>query len=259
MNKNELVEQIAARVAQKLAALGEPIEGDLAGVIRSVVGGAKPGLLVLTQEHGDRCHSVLENARLNEAYDVSCALLDDYQTDLNQVETVVLFNLTIDAMSKIASGNTDTPYTKTVAKALLLGKKIIVPREEIELYDYPVAGLGSYQCMLQAKLTKMIAWGVTVCPLDQIEDVILKGQQCAAASAGNTCTAAAAPAQPQYTAASEAEPKKEMSFSKRVITERDIIEANRENVKVIRVTSRNILTALAKDAASARNITIIKE
>ena len=58
---------------------------------------------------------------------------------------------------------------------------------------------------------------------------------------------------------SEPEPEKEITFSKKVITERDIIEANRDGVKVIRITERNILTALAKDAASARNIRLVRE
>ena len=57
----------------------------------------------------------------------------------------------------------------------------------------------------------------------------------------------------------EPESEKEITFSKKVISERDIIEANREGVKVIRVTSRNILTALAKDAAVTRNIRLIRE
>ena len=57
----------------------------------------------------------------------------------------------------------------------------------------------------------------------------------------------------------EPEPEKEITFSKKVITERDIIEANRDGVKVIRITERNILTALAKDAASARNIRLVRE
>ena len=52
---------------------------------------------------------------------------------------------------------------------------------------------------------------------------------------------------------------KEIVFSKKVITERDIIEANRDGVKIIRLSERNILTALAKDAASARNIQLIRE
>ena len=57
----------------------------------------------------------------------------------------------------------------------------------------------------------------------------------------------------------EAPAVKEITFSKRVITERDIIEANRDNVKVIHITERNILTALARDAASARNIRLVRE
>lgn len=258
MEKTELIEKIAARVAEKLAQLGEPIEGDVTAVIAAALGGSKPGLLVLAPEHGDNCHPVLESPRLNAAYDVSCALLNDNQVDLEKIDTVVLFGLTLEAMSKIASGIVDTPYTKLAAQALLAGKTVVVPKEEIELNQYPVGGLGSYQCMLQAKLTKLVAWGVKVCPLNQLEDVIL-GAQPKAETASCGTAQAAAPAAPVCTEAQPEGPEKEIVFSKRVITERDIIEANRENVKVVRVTQRNILTALAKDAASARNIRLIRE
>ena len=68
-----------------------------------------------------------------------------------------------------------------------------------------------------------------------------------------------APEAPEAAPAPAEEPEKEITFSKKVITERDIIEANRDGVKVIRITERNILTALAKDAASARNIRLVRE
>lgn len=226
----------------------------------------RPGLLILTKDHRCDCHTLLESSRIQESYRTCCALAKEYQIELDEIDTVVLFQLTTEDMCKIASGITDTPYTKLAAKALLSGKKLYVPREEVELYQYPVGGLGSYQCMLQAQLTKMISWGLKICPMEELEDVILGSAMPAETEqSGGSLNESQEEADSTFDDAKEAtlseeqEEEKEITFSKRVITERDIIEAKRENVKVIRITERNILTALAKDAASARNIRLIRE
>ncbi|MDD6325709.1 MAG: hypothetical protein PUA72_09060 [Lachnospiraceae bacterium] len=272
MERNEMVEQILSRVMEKLAAAGETVtEAELMQTLSSAAA-PLPGLLVLTQEHGTDCHKLLESPRIKEKYRTGCALLNEGETTLDGIEAVVLFNLTTEAMCKLASGITDTPYTKLAAQALLMGKKLYVPREEVELYKYPVGGLGSYQCMLQAQLTKLVSFGLKICPLDQLEDCILGEASCEAApelpkeeaSCGTSeaCSkseAAEEPAPAVTVSEKEPESEKEITFSKKVISERDIIEANREGVKVIRVTSRNILTALAKDAAVTRNIRLIRE
>ena len=134
-----MVIQILSRVMEKLAQAGETVTGadDLQNIVQSIVAGTKeplPGLLVLTQEHGEKCHELLENPKIREKYNTSCALLQENQVSMDGIEAVVLFNLTTDAMCKLASGITDTPYTKLAAQALLMGKKLYVPREEVELY-----------------------------------------------------------------------------------------------------------------------------
>lgn len=267
MEKNEMIEQIVARVAEKLAQAGETVSG-----IKEVSDPSLPGLLILTQDHGTECHKLLESERIRKQYNTCCALLQEDQVDLDGIDTVVLFNLTIDAMCKIVSGIVDTPYTKIVAKALLLGKKLYVPKEEVELYSYPVSSLGSYQCMLQAKLTKLVYWGLKICPLNQIEDCILgKTSVCMEEDnlnqADNTekekmkdcCDVSDEKSEGIEHKTEPVREEKEITISRRVITERDIIEANRDNVKVIHLTERNIVTALARDAASARNIRLVRE
>ena len=275
-----MITQILSRVMEKLAQAGETVTGAeaLQNIVQSIVTDTQeqlPGLLVLTQEHGEVCHELLENPKIKEKYRTSCALLAENQVDLEDIETVVLFNLTTEAMCKIASGITDTPYTRLAAQALLMGKKLYVPREEVELYRYPTGGLGSYQCMMQAKLTKLVSFGLKICPMAELEDALLgkEAEETPAAPAcegdGGSCAPtpaeeAAAPCEesceePQAEPEPVKEALKEIVFSKKVITERDIIEANRDGVKIIRLSERNILTALAKDAASARNIQLIRE
>ena len=128
MERNEMVEQILSRVMEKLAAAGETVtETELMQSLASAAA-PLPGLLVLTQEHGTDCHKLLESPRIKEKYRTGCALLNEGETTLDGIEAVVLFNLTTEAMCKLASGITDTSYTKRAAQALLMGKKLYVPR-----------------------------------------------------------------------------------------------------------------------------------
>lgn len=264
MDKQKTIVQIAVRVAQKLAEAGEKVTVEQVmqamGLMEEPT--ALPGLMVLTKEHGCVCHELYENSKITEKYQICCALEQNYQMELDNVDVVVLYQLSIEDMCKIVAGITDTPYTKMVAKALLAGKTIYVPREEVELYQYPIGGLGSYQCMLQAKLTKLISFGLKICSKDKLESCIL-GENATAEAAGQSCSSCEDQEETEEiceeACEAEAPEEKEMTFNKRVITERDIIEANREKVKVIRITSKNILTPLAKDAATKRNIRLIKE
>lgn len=252
MDKSETMRQVAICVAQKLSESGEKVTVDQVlqamGIQEET---ALPGLMILTKEHGYTCHKLYESSMIRTKYQISCALEQEYQVEWDGIEVLVLFQLTIEDMCKIASGMTDTPYTKLVAKALLTGKKIYVPREEVELYQYPAGGLGSYQCMLQAKLTNLVSFGLKICPMDQLEKIILGGAILEQSNEAAECAC--------ENVDEEKVPEEVRTFEKRVITERDIIEANCDKVKVIRITKKNILTPLAKDTASKRNIRLICE
>ena len=71
MDFNALVDEIVARVAAKMEAAGD--EACPCGE----AGDGKPGLLILTQEHGSVCHSMLESPRLLEYYRTDCALMKE--------------------------------------------------------------------------------------------------------------------------------------------------------------------------------------
>ena len=111
-----LIEQVVARVVQKVNESKGASAGECA-VCSTDTGAGNPGLLILTQEHGEHCHQLLESARLRERYATCCALTADYQCDLSGVDTVILYEFTIDAMSKIASGICDTPYSRRIPMA----------------------------------------------------------------------------------------------------------------------------------------------
>ena len=107
--EQSLIDQVVARVIQKVK---EAQSSETSCPQCACNDSGKPGLLILTQEHGEHCHQMLESAKLGEHYATKCALLAEYECSLEGVEAVILYELTNDALSKLASGVCDTPPRK---------------------------------------------------------------------------------------------------------------------------------------------------
>ena len=110
----------------------------------------RPALLILAEDHGMRCHPVLESKKLAECYRVECALLKEEDCDVASYEGVIAFTLTNEALGKIANGIFDTDYTRRFGTALLLGKRIFIAEEEVELYRYKDTAERSDHCSLRS-------------------------------------------------------------------------------------------------------------
>ena len=159
MDHNAIVDEILRRVAEKIS----EAEGGSADCGECSDCGDKPGLLILTQDHGTACHAMLESEALKAHYSTDCALMHHYEVDLNNFEAVILFNLTCDALCKLASGTCDSAYTRLASQAILSGKKVYIPTEEVELYQYKETAPAAYYHMMQQKLDLLVASGVVVC------------------------------------------------------------------------------------------------
>lgn len=251
MDHKELVELILARVLEKLAQNGACQEG-CAACGGPAADDGRPGLLILTQEHGETCHSVLEDPRLTAHYRTQCALLQDYQVDLDGIEAVVIYEFTNEVLCKLASGICDTPFTKLAQQALLAGKRVFVPTEELEAMRATSCKLPAPYCaMLQEKLALLTACGLTICSQQNLAGAILDGACPACACAAPAAEPAPAPEQPCC-------PAKELCLDKRVLTERDVIAAEKDEVTCIRIGEKTILTALAADYAKSKGIRLIR-
>lgn len=253
MDHNAIVEEILRRVAQKIS----ETEGSCAQCADC---GGKPGLLILTQDHGTDCHATLESEALKARYHTDCALMSHYEVDLDAYEAVVLFNLSCDAMAALASGACDTAYTRLASKAILSGKKVYVPTEEVELYQYRETAPAAYYNMMQQKLDLLVASGVVICARAGLEQVILGNASPVPAAAAPVCAAAPAAPAPAVTApAAACCEAKAVRIEKRVLTEKDLIEANMVGVTEVHIGEKTIVTALAKDAAKDRGMTIVRD
>lgn len=243
MDFNALVDVIVAKVAEKLA------EAESMSAPQSVVfQQQKPKLLILTNEHGDICHDTLEHGKLLEYYQTECALLKNYECNVNDYEAIIIFGLDNKSLAKLSSGSADTAFTELAQKAILCGKKIFIIKETVELYKYNKTAPEAYYQMMLEKLEFLVKCGIVICEYSALTDMILSGDN-------TTKTEQIEPEQPEQVK----QPEKEVLISKRVVTERDISEAAKRDVCCVRVGKRAILTELAKEYLQARHITLVRD
>lgn len=248
MDHSQLVELVLARVVEKLAQRSACQKDCVTCAAPAVCG--KPGLLVLTQEHGEDCHSVLEDGRLQANYQTECALLQDYQVDLDGFETVVIYQFTNEVLCKLANGICDTPFTKLALSALLSGKRVFVPAEQVEAMSAASCGLPAPYCtMLREKLAMLTGCGLKICSREELVGAILNDES-------RCCVQPAAPA---AAPAAPAAVSRELCLNKRVITERDVIAASTEKVTCIHIGEKSILTALAAEYAKSKGIRLVRD
>lgn len=230
MDFNTLVEEIVARVARCVE------EAEACDIT------AKPKLLVLTKQHGTCCHELLESAALREHYTTECALLKEYDCDIDSYEAVVIYNMDNEALFKIAGGICDSPFTTLAVEAILTGKKVFVVSNEVALFDYKHTAPQAYYAMMLQKVELLEASGVVLCCYDDLESAIL-----------------GAPCAPKAVCTQAAQCEKVVDICKKVILEKDVTAAHADKATTIRIGAKSILTDLAKDYAHERNIKVIRE
>lgn len=245
MDHSKLIDEIVSRVAVKLAqATGETFPGEGCGGCGDA---DKPRLLILTQQHGTDCHALLDSQSLRAHYRVDCALLSEGQVDMADYAVVVLYQLTNEALGKLACGGCDTPYTKLASQAILMGKRIYVPTEEVELYRYASTAPAAYYAMMREKLDLLASSGAVICAQGSLERAILAGGTDHPPAA---CSAVSA--RPDQT-------EKELRLAKRVLTEKDVSAALAEHITCIRLPAKCIITALAQEYAKDHRVRLVRD
>ncbi len=246
-----LVDELANRV---LAALAEQEAAQKPAEACSTTGfctadapeSQKPILIGLTQDSAlPPCRfTLLESVRVKEKYRIKCAQKCGYDVDVASCEAVVLHDLTNESLAKIASGICDTPYTKIVSQALLLGKPVYLMQDQIELYDYRKTAAKPYYKMFRAQLGLLEESGLMITCPDKIEDILVNGVSC-----GTTCSA-----EPAQTAAGTT-----VKLENHLISERSVADACQAGASRIVVGAKAIVTDLAKEYAHNRNVELVRE
>jgi ethanolamine utilization protein len=233
MDYNLLVDEILKRVSEKLAGL--QVEESSTN---------KKQILLLTEEHGTKCHELLENKTFHTCYHMECALMKDYDCDLKDYDTVILYQLSNVSLGKLAEGICDTAFTSLASKAILMGKKIIIPTDGIELYQYEQSAPKVYFAMMNEKLMRLKDSGVILCEEKEIETILM----------GNCSDEECIKKETEVT-----KEQKSIQITKRVITESDLKKLSADGINCIHINSNAILTDLAKEYVHNRRIEIVRE
>lgn len=237
MDIDALVNEICKRVQEKIseAETVNPEKNDR----------EKPCLLVLNTVRDSKCRAVVESPPLSECYEIKYALSQDYDCDLSSYEAVIAFDMSNELLGKIAHGIFDSGYTRLFGEALLSGRKVFLPEEEVELYSYRETAPALYYRKLSENLKLLQDSGVEVIPCSRLLPLILTGPS------------------PAFTKDSpEAVPdtasldRRERVLRKHVITEKDIRSAYEDKAETIVAGTRAILTDLAKEYAEKHRIVV---
>ena len=250
MDKEALIAEICKRVQEKIDAMGLQDDATSSAVEEDKSG--LPGLLILNSDHDEACHEAYECPKLNAKYRVECALLKEYKVDVEDYETVIAYNLTNEVLGKLAQGIFDDDYTRLFGKALLTGKMIYVPKEEVELFQYKGKSPAVYYEKLQQNLKLLIDSGVAIVAKDYMEKCLLGEESCKAEA--QQC---AEPAQVSEATQAPVASDREVTIAKKLISEGDIKKLR--NIDHVTIDNKALLTDLAKELASKSKITILRD
>ena len=236
-NQNaELIKKIYEMVRQAIEKLGGNADGGQAAGPACCPAGGKAARkpLILTGGHGTTCHGVLE--RIGG----ECALMGAYDgADLDGACCVVLYDLTLENMSKLACGCADSPYTALAARALLGGMPVYAVREGIELLACGQQQ-GAYYNVLRGNLSKLEKCGVTIVAEADLEKAALGAIEPNAPAGSKGCAAAV------------------FEVQKKILSENDVKQAHANGACEIVIGAKTIITSLASELAIKRSIRITR-
>ena len=103
MELDAMISEICRKVQERVAELEKEEASAEPAAVPSEDN--RPALLILAEDHGMRCHPVLESKKLAECYRVECALLKEEDCDVASYEGVIAFTLTNEALGKDCQRN----------------------------------------------------------------------------------------------------------------------------------------------------------
>lgn len=213
--------------------------------------------LVLTEHHCEECAVEKLDSELCK---VTCALAQNYEVNVDDFDSIVLYNMTNSNLFKIANGCTDNKFLALAAEAILKGKRVIMVKEEVEILKYAETAPKALYNNIYKNLQILLDSGVELVDAEGVKDAICEGAdapvECVKAEEVKAVEAAPASA-PAVAATKAVSDDSVLVLTKRVITERDIREAAAKHYKKVQLPEKPVITYLAKDTAFELGIELI--
>ena len=210
--------------------------------------------LILTEHHCEECAVEKLDSELCK---VTCALAQNYEVNVDDFDSIVLYNMTNSNLFKIANGCTDNKFLALAAEAILKGKRVIMVKEEVEILKYEETAPKALYNNIYKNLQILLDSGVELVAAEDIKDAICEGADAPAEPAREEVKAVEAASAPVAAAPKAESDDSVLVLTKRVITERDIREAAAKHYKKVQLPEKPVITYLAKDTAFELGIELI--
>ena len=210
--------------------------------------------LILTEHHCEECAVEKLDSELCK---VTCALAQNYEVNVDDFDSIVLYNMTNSNLFKIANGCTDNKFLALAAEAILKGKRVIMVKEEVEILKYEETAPKALYNNIYKNLQILLDSGVELVAAEDVKDVICEGADAPAEPAREEVKAVEAASAPVAAAPKAESDDSVLVLTKRVITERDIREAAAKHYKKVQLPEKPVITYLAKDTAFELGIELI--
>ena len=210
--------------------------------------------LILTEHHCEECAVEKLDSELCK---VTCALAQNYEVNVDDFDSIVLYNMTNSNLFKIANGCTDNKFLALAAEAILKGKRVIMVKEEVEILKYEETAPKALYNNIYKNLQILLDSGVELVAAEDDKDAICEGADAPAEPAREEVKAVEAASAPVAAAPKAESDDSVLVLTKRVITERDIREAAAKHYKKVQLPEKPVITYLAKDTAFELGIELI--
>ena len=210
--------------------------------------------LILTEHHCEECAVEKLDSELCK---VTCALAQNYEVNVDDFDSIVLYNMTNSNLFKIANGCTDNKFLALAAEAILKGKRVIMVKEEVEILKYEETAPKALYNNIYKNLHILLDSGVELVAAEDVKDAICEGADAPAEPAREEVKAVEAASAPVAAAPKAESDDSVLVLTKRVITERDIREAAAKHYKKVQLPEKPVITYLAKDTAFELGIELI--
>ena len=210
--------------------------------------------LILTEHHCEECAVEKLDSELCK---VTCALAQNYEVNVDDFDSIVLYNMTNSNLFKIANGCTDNKFLALAAEAILKGKRVIMVKEEVEILKYEETAPKALYNNIYKNLQILLDRGVELVAAEDVKDAICEGADAPAEPAREEVKAVEAASAPVAAAPKAESDDSVLVLTKRVITERDIREAAAKHYKKVQLPEKPVITYLAKDTAFELGIELI--
>ncbi|HIU75459.1 MAG TPA: hypothetical protein IAC62_06235 [Candidatus Pelethocola excrementipullorum] len=242
-------EQLAAEVLKRVLEKIGPLTIDRTEQVKDKE--KKEKILILTTDHQEGCHSILDNQGLKQSFDLECALSKEYDYSSDDFDGVIMYGVDNMMLSKLALGIIDCDYLKLASDAILSGKSVYMIKEEVEFFQYKKTSPAMYYKVFENHLELLRKSGVIICSKEGLGEQLIKSQK------GKNSKPEQKRIQPLNETVYEQENDVGSKvIEKKVITEKDMMSLKKDNDRLVKIGLHSIVTDLAREFAEKNKIVI---